>query len=99
MLKEHTPVWVWDGYWWAAYVVLPVLDLEGDLMLVRFENGVTAPVKATGVRYRELVRPSAPSTGHPALPQRGQRPRAQVSSNVFAASAPVDVKSNLGFIL
>jgi hypothetical protein len=53
MLKEQTPVWVWDGYWWPAHVVLPVLDLESDMMLVRFENGVTAPVKASGVRYRD----------------------------------------------
>lgn len=29
MLKEHAPVWVWDSYWWPAYVVLPVLDVEG----------------------------------------------------------------------
>jgi hypothetical protein len=68
-------------------------------MLVRFENGVTAPVKATGVRYRELVRPTEPSTGHPALPQRGQLPGPQVGANVFAVSTPVDLKSNLGSIL
>jgi hypothetical protein len=52
MLKEQTPVWVWDGFWWPAYVVLPALDLESDMMLVRFENGVTAPVKVSGVRQR-----------------------------------------------
>ncbi len=53
MLKEQTPVWVWDGYWWPAYVVLPALDLQSDMMLVRFENGVTAPVKASDVRHRD----------------------------------------------
>jgi hypothetical protein len=53
MLKEHTSVWVWDGYWWAAQVVLPTLDVESDMILVKFENGVTAPVKATAVRYRD----------------------------------------------
>ena len=58
MLKEHAPVWVWDGYWWPAYVVLPALDLENDMMLVRFENGVTAPVKASAVRQRDPARPS-----------------------------------------
>jgi hypothetical protein len=54
MLKEHTPVWVWDGFWWPAYVVLPALDPENDMMLVRFENGVTAPVKASSVRQRNF---------------------------------------------
>jgi hypothetical protein len=53
MLKEQTPVWVWDGFWWPAYVVLPVLDLESDTMLVRFENGVTAPAKGSSVRPRD----------------------------------------------
>ncbi len=53
MLKKHTPIWVWDGYWWPASVVLSELDVEGDMMLVRFENGVTAPVKASDVRYRD----------------------------------------------
>jgi hypothetical protein len=51
--EEQTPVWVWDGYWWPAYVVVPALDLGSDLMLVRFENGVTAPVKASDVRHRD----------------------------------------------
>jgi hypothetical protein len=55
MLKEQTPLWVWDGYWWPAYVVLPVLDPESDMMLVRFENGGTAPVKASGVRQRNFA--------------------------------------------
>lgn len=98
MLKEHTPVWVWDGYWWPAFVVLPVLDLDGDLMLVRFENGVTAPVKAAGVRYRELARPNEPSADQSPVPEQGRRPGRQGSANVLAASAPIHVKSNRGFI-
>ena len=53
MPKEQAPVWVWDAYWWPAYVVLPVLDFASDMILVRFENGVTAPVKASGVRHRD----------------------------------------------
>jgi hypothetical protein len=53
MLEEHTPVWVWDGYWWPAHVVLPTLDVESDMILVQFENGVTAPVKAATVRHRD----------------------------------------------
>ena len=53
MLKEHTPVWVWDGYWWPAHVVLSKLNVKSDMMLVRFENGVTAPVHASAVRYRD----------------------------------------------
>jgi hypothetical protein len=60
MLKEHAPVWVWDGYWWPAYVVVPALDPENDIMLVRFENGVTAPIKASGVRRRAFSRPNQP---------------------------------------
>ena len=53
MLQAQTPVWVWDGYWWPALVVLPALDRDHDLMLVRFDNGVTAPVKASSVRHRD----------------------------------------------
>jgi len=98
MLKEHTPVWVWDSYWWPAYVVLPALDLDGDLMLVRFENGVTAPVKTAGVRCRDLARPTEPSTSTSALPQRGRMPSQQVSANVLAVAALADVKSSRGFI-
>jgi hypothetical protein len=52
MFTEQTSVWVWDSYWWPAYVVLPELGPESDVMLVRFESGVTAPVKASEVRYR-----------------------------------------------
>ena len=55
MFKERTPVWVWDGYWWPAYMVLTALDLESDMILVRFENGVTAPVKASDVRHRDFA--------------------------------------------
>jgi len=57
MLTEHTPVWVWDGYWWPALVVLPTLDSERDKMLVRFTNGVTAPVKTSAVRFRDSANP------------------------------------------
>ena len=53
MLKEHTAVWIWDTGWWPAYVVNPALDLESNTMLVRFENGVTAPVKASEVLQRD----------------------------------------------
>jgi hypothetical protein len=53
MLKEHTAVWIWDTHWWPAHVVIPALDLESDMMLVRFENGVTAPVKASEVLQRD----------------------------------------------
>jgi len=97
MLKEHTPVWVWDGYWWPASVVLPALDLDSDLMLVRFENGVTAPVKAAGVRCREFARPTEWSTAQSGLPEPGRMPSQQVSANVLAVAAPVDVKSRRGF--
>jgi hypothetical protein len=55
MFKEQTLVSVWDGYWWPAYVVLTALDLERDMILVQFENGVTAPVKASDVRLRDSV--------------------------------------------
>ena len=54
MLRQHTPVWVWDGYWWPAIVVTP--DLETEMILVRFENGVTAPVKASDIRKRHAAR-------------------------------------------
>jgi hypothetical protein len=53
MLKEHTAVWIWDTGWWPAHVVNPALDLESNTMLVRFENGVTAPVKASEVLQRD----------------------------------------------
>jgi len=52
MLKKHTPVWVWDSYWWPAYVVVPKLNPTSDVILVQFESGVTAPVKASDVRLR-----------------------------------------------
>jgi hypothetical protein len=32
MPKEQAPVWVWDAYWWPAYVVLPVLDFASDMI-------------------------------------------------------------------
>jgi hypothetical protein len=59
MLKEHTPVWVWDSYWWQAHVIIPELDAEGGLILVRFDNGVTAPVKVSRIRLRD------PGSSHP----------------------------------
>ena len=62
MLKEHTAVWVWDTHWWPAYVVIPALDLESDIILVRFENGVTAPVKASGVLQRDFQSKRLPTT-------------------------------------
>jgi hypothetical protein len=98
MLKEHTPVWVWDGYWWPAFVVLPLLDLDDDLMLVRFENGVTAPVKAAGVRYRELARRNEPSTAHSVPRRQGRRPGLKVSANVLAVPALVNQKSDRGVV-
>jgi len=52
MLEKHTPVWVWDSYWWPASVVIPKLDTTSNVILVRFESGVTAPVKASDVRLR-----------------------------------------------
>jgi hypothetical protein len=52
MLKKYTPVWVWDSYWWPASVVVQELDPTSDVIMVQFENGVTAPVKASDVRLR-----------------------------------------------
>ena len=52
MLKEHTPVWVWDGYWWPAIVI--ALDPANEMIIVRFENGVTAPMKASDLRGRDV---------------------------------------------
>jgi hypothetical protein len=52
MLKKYTPVWVWDSYWWPASVVVEELDPTSDVIMVRFENGVTAPVKASDIRLR-----------------------------------------------
>jgi hypothetical protein len=44
-------VWVWDGYWMPAELVtiFPDSDRRG---LVRFRNGVTAPVDLTNVITR-----------------------------------------------
>jgi hypothetical protein len=81
MLKEYTAVWVWDGYWWPAHVVLPALDLDSGRMLVRFENGVTAPVKASEVRSRDLSRPNEPPMYHGPLPERGHTVAQQMRAN------------------
>ena len=62
MLKEQTAVWVWDTHWWPAYVVIPALDLESEMMLVRFENGVTAPVKTSEVLQRDSQSQHLPTT-------------------------------------
>ncbi len=64
IFEEQTPVWVWDGYWWPAYVVVPALDLGSDLMLVRFGNGVTAPVKASDVRHCDSESTHINQLGH-----------------------------------
>jgi hypothetical protein len=98
MLKEHAPVWVWDGYWWPAYVVLPALDLDRDLMLVRFENGVTAPVKAAEVRYRELLNHDEPSRGRSPAPEPSRRPGRPASLNVLGSPTSVRLKSEPRFV-
>jgi hypothetical protein len=53
MFKENSPVLVWDSnYWWKASVVVSELGSQDDVMLVRFENGATAAVKASSVCQR-----------------------------------------------
>src|SRR5690242_18355953 len=94
MLKEHTPVWVWDGSWWPAHVVLPTVDLENDVMLVRFENGVTAPIKASAVRYRGPAHPNPPSNDRRLVPEQLRTSLQHSRSSVRHASASATAKSN-----
>ncbi len=88
MLKEHTPVWVWDGYWWSAYVVLPELDVGSDMMLVRFENGGTAPVKASDVRYRDSARSGECSTYQTPIPMQRRSGAVTLPDRAASANAP-----------
>ncbi|HJU12363.1 MAG TPA: hypothetical protein VJ728_15880 [Candidatus Binataceae bacterium] len=94
MLNEHTPIWVWDGYWWPAFVVSPVIDLEGDTMLVRFENGVTAPIKASAVRYRDPAHPHPPSNNHRVVSQPSRSSVRPAETRAVAASGQADLKLN-----
>jgi hypothetical protein len=52
MLKERTPV-CGSGTVIGGQRTWPFLLLTSGLMLVRFESGVTAPVKASEARHRD----------------------------------------------
>ena len=94
MLNEHTPIWVWDGYWWPAFVVSPVIDLQGEMMLVRFENGVTATIKASAVRYRDPARPHPPSNNRRLVSQPLPSSAGPAETSAVAASGQADLKLN-----
>jgi hypothetical protein len=57
-IEPGAPVWVWDQHWWPAVVVNKISAniISGhhrQLVLVRFEHGISAPVSTANIEPRD----------------------------------------------
>ncbi len=52
-IKRGEPVWVWDASWLPATVADVVLESGRECLIVRFENGVSAPVSFADLKPRD----------------------------------------------
>jgi hypothetical protein len=52
-IEPAAPVWVWDGHWWPAIVADASAKRGRGFLIVRFENGVTAPVPRARLQLRD----------------------------------------------
>ena len=73
-IRPDDPIWVWDGCWLPAVVADVVLEPDGRLVIVRFENGCSAPASVPNLKLRD---PDA---------RGGDRPRLMAPSWLRAAS-------------
>jgi hypothetical protein len=48
-IERGEPVWVWDGSWLPATVADMVLEPRGECLIVRCENGASAPASFADV--------------------------------------------------
>ena len=51
-IRPEDPIWVWDGCWLPVVVADVVLEADGRLVIVRFENGCSAPASAPDLTLR-----------------------------------------------
>jgi len=52
-IRPEDPIWVWDGCWLPAVVADVVFEPNGRLVIVRFENGCSAPASVPDLKLRD----------------------------------------------
>ena len=63
-IRPDDPIWVWDGCWLPAVVADVVFERDGRLVIVRFENGCSAPASGPDLKPRD---PDARGSDRPRL--------------------------------
>jgi hypothetical protein len=56
-IEQGAPAWVWDQHWWPAVVVSKIsaniISGHRQLVLVRFEHAISAPVATANIEPRD----------------------------------------------
>jgi hypothetical protein len=85
IMRTSIPIWVWDGDWRPARIVVV---LERDSLLVRFDNGVTAPVGRAMVQPRDPAAHGADKPGAGAIAAAGRLLR-RLAAGIRSARWPI----------